>query len=81
MIQQLLATGAMHPQTPLNPCTTFTLCLPMSGIELPVCSVEVCYALDRVQLKLQLVATYVFIVKPNGKFECALSTNIITHDR
>ena len=35
------ATGAMHPQTPLNPCTTFMLCLPMWGLELPVCSVEV----------------------------------------
>ena len=43
MIQQLLATGAMHPQTPLNPCTTFMLCLPMSGLELPVCSVEMLY--------------------------------------
>jgi len=51
MIQQLLATGAMHPQTSLNPCTTFMLCLPMSGLELPVCSVEVlyclCYALGK----------------------------------
>ena len=33
------------PQTPLNPCTTFILCLPMSSLELPVCSIEVLYCM------------------------------------
>jgi len=59
MIQQLLTTSVMHPQTPLNPCTTFMLCLPMWGIELPVCSIEVLYCmLCTWHSSVKLLATY-----------------------
>jgi len=77
MLNVLLLHGAMHPQNPLNLCTTFMLCLPTSCLELQHWS-ALLYAMHLTKFWYQHIF-YSEVQAGNNKFEWVVSTNIITH--